>query len=73
MIGYGLAYELFKLIENNQPVVNKDWKGEFNITYTYGGKLKDSQYLTLNVFNKRDIRKTYNVMGIIEGSIEPGN
>ena len=28
--------------------------------------------MTLNVFNKRKIAKTYNVMGLIKGEIEPG-
>lgn len=71
VIGYSVAYDLFKLIENNVQVKN-EWKGELNMSYTYGGKLKDNKLITLNVFNQREIRKTYNVMGFIEGSDEPG-
>jgi hypothetical protein len=31
------------------------------------------RFLTLNVFNKRRIEKTFNVMGLIKGEIEPGD
>jgi hypothetical protein len=40
VIGYEVAYELFKLIEGNRNEVKDDsWKGEMNVTYVYGGKL----------------------------------
>lgn len=40
VIGYDVAYELFKLIEgNNNEVKDDSWKGEMNVTYVYGGKL----------------------------------
>ncbi len=72
-IGYGLAYRIFKLMEaNGKTVSDDDWKGELNMTYTYGGKLDGGRLLTLNVFNQRRIEKTYNVMGLIKGSVEPG-
>ncbi len=48
------------------------WRGEFNLTYTYGGKLKNGQKLALNVFNQRRIEKNHNVIGIIKGSVETG-
>ncbi|CAF0930021.1 unnamed protein product [Brachionus calyciflorus] len=70
VIGYAVAYDLFKQIENNKPVKN-EWRGELNMSYTYGGKLKDNRLITLNVFNQRERRKTYNVMGFIEGTDEP--
>jgi hypothetical protein len=42
VIGYAVAYDLFKLIEiNNNPVVENSWKGELNMTYSYGGLIKD--------------------------------
>jgi hypothetical protein len=73
VIGYGLAYRIFKLMEaNGLAVRDENWKGEFNMTYTYGGKLEAGRLLTLNVFNKRRIAKTYNVMGLIKGTVEPG-
>ena len=40
--------------------------------YTFGGKLQGGRLLTLNVYNKRKIAKTYNVIGIIRGELEPG-
>lgn len=72
VIGYSVAYELFKLIEINNPV-KSEWKGELNMTYSYGGRLNGNKKITLNVFNERKRKKTYNVMGFIEGSDEPGN
>jgi hypothetical protein len=42
-----------------------------NITYTFGGRLENNRFLTLNVFNERKIRKIHNVIGIIEGKTEP--
>jgi N-acetylated-alpha-linked acidic dipeptidase len=71
VISYKYAYDLFKLIEPNKNQVKSDWRGDFNLTYTYGGKLANNRKLRLNVFNKRKIEKTYNVIGVIEGSIEP--
>jgi hypothetical protein len=71
VISYKFAYDLFKLIESNKNEVKSDWKGDFNLTYTYGGKLSNNRKLKLNVFNKRKIEKTYNVIGVIEGSVEP--
>ena len=52
MIGYGLAYEIFKLLEHNGNKVVDDWSGELNMTYTYGGQLKDAKYkheTTINI------------------------
>lgn len=72
VIGYRVAYDLLKLIEHNNNTVIDSWKGEFNLTYTYGGKLKDSHKLAINVFNQKRIEKNYNVIGIIKGSIETG-
>lgn len=44
VIGYEIAYDLFKLIEhNNNPVSSNDWKGAMNMTYVYGGKLRDQR------------------------------
>ena len=43
VIGYGVAYEIFKLLEHNANSVENDWAGELNMTYTYGGELKDGK------------------------------
>ena len=43
VIGYGVAYEIFKLLEHNSNQVKDDWIGELNMTYTYGGSLKDGK------------------------------
>ena len=72
VIGYNVAYDLLKLIEQNGNSVMDTWRGEFNLTYTYGGKLKNGQKLALNVFNQRRIEKNHNVIGIIKGSVETG-
>jgi hypothetical protein len=48
-----------------------DWRGDLNVTYTFGGKLKNNRSLTLNVFNQRKIAKIWNVLGMIKGSQEP--
>ena len=32
---------------------------------------KLNRTITVNVYNKKEIRKIYNVMGIIKGSVEP--
>ncbi len=71
VIGYNDAYVLFKLIESNNNQVKDDWRGEFNLTYTYGGKLSQNKKIRLNVFNQRRIAKTYNVIGCIRGELEP--
>ncbi len=91
MIGYGLAIELFKLIDENQKVKDT-WAGIMEVNYSYGGKIKNGQYaskiiltnnkrinlvfnlrkIVLNVFNQRKVSKTYNVIGMIKGTVEPG-
>ncbi len=72
VIGYNDAWKLFELIEFNKNEVTNNWKGEFNLTYTYGGKLRDNRKIRLNVYNQRKMAKTYNVIGIIKGELEPG-
>ncbi len=71
-IGYKLARELLKLIENNE-VVKDEWKGDLaNVSYTYGGKINGNRKLTVNVYNYLESAKTYNTIGVIKGSTEPG-
>jgi hypothetical protein len=40
VIGYGVAYDIFKLLEINSNPVRIEWNGEMNMTYTYGGSLQ---------------------------------
>lgn len=56
---------------SKSKVVPYDWQGDLTMTYSFGGKLKDSKSLTLNVFNQRKVSKIWNVIGMIEGSSEP--
>lgn len=70
VIGYGLAEEILKMIDSGKSVPIK-WKGDMSTNYTFGGKLKNNKKFILNVFNQRRIAKIHDVIGIIEGSIEP--
>ena len=49
VIGYEVAYDLFKLVEGNNNPVSNDWAGDMNITYVYGGKLSGGR-LTKIIF-----------------------
>lgn len=51
--------------------VPESWKGDLNVTYSFGGKLKNKKSITLNVYNQRKISKVWNVLGMIEGYAEP--
>lgn len=43
VIGYNVALELFKLIENNNNQVIDAWKGQMNVKYSYGGALSSGR------------------------------
>lgn len=45
VIGYDLAAQLFQLFENETTAksIPDIWKGELNVTYSFGGKLKDNR------------------------------
>ncbi len=51
--------------------VPESWKGDLNVTYSFGGKFKDKKSITLNVYNQRKISKVWNVLGMIKGETEP--
>ncbi len=73
MIGYDLAGKLFKLIEGSTLLPPKSWIGSLsNVTYKLGGSLDQKRSIMLNVFNERKISKIYNVIGMIRGTVEPG-
>jgi hypothetical protein len=43
VIGYSIAYKLFKLMAKNKNPVPDNWQGDLNITYTFGGKLDNNK------------------------------
>jgi len=57
VIGYGVAYDIFKLLEINSNPVKIEWQGEMNMTYTYGGSLQDGR-LFLDESLKKNQNKT---------------
>jgi N-acetylated-alpha-linked acidic dipeptidase len=70
VIGYDVAKQVLEKMTGEEVV--DTWKGGINgITYKYGGLLANNQNLTVNVYNYRDKRTTYNVVGVIEGETEP--
>jgi hypothetical protein len=52
--------------------VPSEWIGNLNVTYRYGGRLKNNRTITINVYNQRATKKIYNVIGVLKGSLEPG-
>ncbi|XP_076097524.1 N-acetylated-alpha-linked acidic dipeptidase 2-like isoform X2 [Mytilus galloprovincialis] len=70
-VGYGVAEKILQqMTGDNVPL---DWEGKVpNVTYRYGGQLTNSTWrvkMRISTANKRV--KTYNVIGIIRGAIEP--
>lgn len=47
VVGYEVAYDLFKQMEVNNNPVPIDWTGEMNMTYSYGGRLNNDRFLNL--------------------------
>ncbi|XP_056023072.1 N-acetylated-alpha-linked acidic dipeptidase 2-like [Ostrea edulis] len=69
-IGYGVAKTLIGYMSGDE--VPDSWKGALNITYRYGGQLKDSGWwVRMRISTKNERRKTYNVFGLIRGKVEP--
>ncbi|XP_060067563.1 putative N-acetylated-alpha-linked acidic dipeptidase [Ylistrum balloti] len=69
-IGYGIAQKILEQMSGDE--VTEDWKGKLNLTYRYGGKMKENGW-TIRMFisTQNEMRRTYNVFGIIRGAIEP--
>ena len=73
VIGYGLAEQIFRLFDvSASTLAPQSWRGQMNASYVFGGPLVAGRSLTLNVFNERRVANINNVVGIIEGSFEPG-
>ncbi|RXG55764.1 N-acetylated-alpha-linked acidic dipeptidase 2 [Armadillidium vulgare] len=72
-IGYSDAFQILKRLGG--PVAPEDWQGGYpNFTYNLGPSFNSqngSVSLTLSTHNSGKIEKSYNVIGIIKGSIEP--
>ncbi|RXG56243.1 N-acetylated-alpha-linked acidic dipeptidase 2 [Armadillidium vulgare] len=72
-IGYSDAIEILKRLDG--PVAPEDWQGGYpGFTYKLGpffNNQNESVSLTLSTHNSGKIEKSYNVIGIIKGSIEP--
>ncbi|XP_005988971.1 aminopeptidase NAALADL1 [Latimeria chalumnae] len=73
-IGFGDAQTL--ICELGGLDAPSDWQGALSCTYKLGAGFKNgSQFensdVQVNVYNKRVIKKSDNVMGLIRGSVEP--
>ncbi|KAL7645737.1 UNVERIFIED_CONTAM: hypothetical protein RMT77_002614 [Armadillidium vulgare] len=72
-IGYADAIEILKRLDG--PVAPEDWQGGYpNFTYKLGPSFNSqngSVSLTLSTHNSGKVEKSYNVIGIIKGCIEP--
>lgn len=60
VIGFRLAQELFNLIDDQTPTPNL-WKGDLNVSYSFGGSLKQDKYVihyfVYFFWNKKNINK----------------
>ncbi|XP_063771287.1 aminopeptidase NAALADL1-like [Pseudophryne corroboree] len=72
-IGFGHAQEL--LCEMDGPSAPANWQGSLGCTYNLGPGFRQSKFnnsdVEVNVYNKRTIRPSANVMGLIRGAVEP--
>ncbi|UJR30817.1 hypothetical protein I4U23_018335 [Adineta vaga] len=69
-IGYGEAQVILQYLQGN-PVAS-GWSGTLsNVTYRYGGDLLNSATIEVKSYNELVSKNTYNVIGIMQGDIEP--
>ncbi|XP_071506212.1 N-acetylated-alpha-linked acidic dipeptidase 2-like [Diadema antillarum] len=69
-IGYGDARYL--LSEMTGDVVHTSWRGHLDVTYRFGpGFVNPERKVKMSIHTSREIRTTYDVIGIINGAIEP--
>ncbi|XP_014674344.1 PREDICTED: N-acetylated-alpha-linked acidic dipeptidase 2-like isoform X2 [Priapulus caudatus] len=69
-ISYGGAYHFLKELSGESAP--EDWQGGLNLTYNLGGEfIKPGWAVRMNVSTTNQRRKTYNVIGTIEGEVEP--
>ncbi|XP_071506201.1 N-acetylated-alpha-linked acidic dipeptidase 2-like [Diadema antillarum] len=69
-IGYGDALRL--LSEMTGDEVPRDWRGSLDVTYRFGpGFANPDRKVKMSIHTSREIRTTYDVIGIIKGAVEP--
>ncbi|XP_063958833.1 N-acetylated-alpha-linked acidic dipeptidase 2-like isoform X2 [Lytechinus pictus] len=69
-IGYGDARHLLSELSGDE--VNPDWAGNLDVTYRYGpGFINPERKVKMSIHTSREIRTTYDVIGIINGALEP--
>lgn len=69
-IGYGIAQKILEQMSGE--AVPAEWQGKLNLTYRYGGEMKETGWkIRMFISTQSEIRRTYNVFGIIRGAIEP--
>ncbi|XP_035681872.1 putative N-acetylated-alpha-linked acidic dipeptidase [Branchiostoma floridae] len=71
-IGFGVGIELLRHLAGDEAP--EDWRGDLNITYRTGPGFQQAhagRRVRLQVNVQNEVKRTYNVIGIIEGSVEP--
>ncbi|XP_030854959.1 glutamate carboxypeptidase 2 [Strongylocentrotus purpuratus] len=69
-ISYGDAQQLLSELGGDE--VQNAWKGGLNITYRYGPGFTDpNRKVKMSIQTSREIRTIYNVIGVINGAVEP--
>lgn len=68
-ISYGDAIHILREMEGDD--VPDEWKGSLDVPYKLGPGLANGRKIQLDVNNKNVRRQTYNVIGMIRGSLEP--
>ncbi|CAF0939456.1 unnamed protein product [Rotaria sordida] len=69
-IGYGEAQVILQYLQGSEVPV--EWRGTLsNVTYRYGGELRNASTIEVKTHNRLERKDTYNVVGIMKGEIEP--
>ncbi|XP_071484102.1 putative N-acetylated-alpha-linked acidic dipeptidase [Diadema antillarum] len=69
-IGYGDAQYL--LSEMTGDEVHSSWRGHLDVTYRFGpGFVNPDRKVKMSIHTSREIRTTYDVIGIVNGAVEP--
>ncbi|CAH1782233.1 unnamed protein product [Owenia fusiformis] len=70
-IGYADAIKFFESMDPSCDEAPEKWRGKMNTTYRLGSRMVNNRRVKIVSKNTRETRTTYNVIGIIRGSIEP--
>ncbi|CAF1392354.1 unnamed protein product [Rotaria sordida] len=69
-IGYGEAQVILQYLQGSEVPV--EWRGTLpNVTYRYGGELRNASTIEVKTYNRLERKDIYNVIGIMKGEIEP--